>query len=243
MNVASENVTNKTPQVKLPPRVIDLSGMVFTRLTVLRFCRTEDNYSAWLCQCSCGNTIVVKGCFLRSKNCQSCGCLHHDSITTHGMTKSPEYVAWRAMKFRCYREKDASYRYYGARGITVCDRWKCSFENWLLDVGKRPSPLYTFGRKNNDGNYEPGNCAWELGEEQGNNRRNNIRYSYRGENLTVPQWARKIGINSKTLRARLRNKNLTIQQALETPINTNQSRTEIRRGSVTDSDWRKIIPS
>jgi hypothetical protein len=87
-----------------------------------------------------------------------------------GWTKS-EYRVWHDMKRRCYNVKTVSYRYYGGRGIRVCDRWLYSFKNFLEDMGYKPGPEYSLDRRNNDGNYEPKNCRWATRKVQMNNTR------------------------------------------------------------------------
>jgi hypothetical protein len=82
-----------------------------------------------------------------------------------------EYYAWRNMKNRCYYVRSESYKYYGARGIRVCDRWIHSFKNFLFDMGHRPGPEYSLDRRNNNGNYEPKNCRWATKKVQRNNTR------------------------------------------------------------------------
>lgn len=97
---------------------------------------------------------------------QMSGCF----AATHGMTKTPEYAAWMAMKMRCLNPRNAEFVRYGARGIAVCDRWIASFENFFEDIGPRPDG-HSLDRIDNDGNYEPGNCRWATITEQGRNKR------------------------------------------------------------------------
>lgn len=87
------------------------------------------------------------------------------------MTLSPEQVAWINMRSRCYNENTWYYQYYGARGINVCDRWYYSFENFLKDMGPKPSPKHSLDRINNNGNYQPDNCHWTTWKQQRKNRR------------------------------------------------------------------------
>lgn len=100
-----------------------------------------------------------------------------------------EYRAWSGIKIRCYRPKSIGYKYWGGRGILVCDRWLHSYENFLADMGLAPSEKHTLDRINNDGNYEPGNCRWATRKEQIHNRRCSRKLSINGETKTLLQWA------------------------------------------------------
>jgi hypothetical protein len=107
---------------------------------------------------------------------------------------------------------------YGGRGITVCDRWRHSFENFLADMGMKPSPRHSLDRKENDGNYEPSNCRWALPRDQCNNRNNNTNIEFRGITRTVTEWARELGMHDTTLFMRLYKSKWTVERALTTPV-------------------------
>ncbi|WP_143565689.1 hypothetical protein [Sinorhizobium fredii] len=88
---------------------------------------------------------------------------------THGGTRLPEYRVWAGMHQRCNNPKSTRYAKYGGRGIMICERWN-SFENFLADMGPRPTPDHSIDRRDNDGNYEPGNCRWATRSEQQQNK-------------------------------------------------------------------------
>ena len=125
----------------------------------------------------------------------------------HGQTRggwTPEYGAWVHMRQRCNNPKNTSFRYYGGRGIRVCDRWD-SFENFLADVGVRPSTDHSLDRyPNQKGNYEPGNVRWATRADQNRNRSNTRFYEFQGRRLTLGQWANETGVSKGTLWFRLR---------------------------------------
>lgn len=155
----------------------DLTGKTFGRLTVLSFAGIAARKRAytWLCQCACGKTKTVISHCLRSGHTRSCGCLSRDVCiersTIHGMTHTPEFRIWKAMISRCTNPKVKSYRDYGARGITVCDRWKNDFAAFHQDMGNRPSPELTLERVDNERGYEPDNVIWATRLSQNRNRR------------------------------------------------------------------------
>jgi len=177
---------------------LDLKGKVFGRLTVLERVKVPGaNNAMWKCLCECGNeTIGAAANIGRTK--LSCGCLAketaRDLLTgntntrTHGQTGTPEYQAWTKLKLRCYDPHNPKYEHYGARGITVCERWLNSFENFYADVGPRPSSDHSIDRKEVDGNYEPDNCRWATPVEQARNTTRNVFVTIDGETRCMAEW-------------------------------------------------------
>jgi hypothetical protein len=157
----------------------DLTNEQFGRLTALKPISKINGAYIWLCHCSCGIEVEVCSGSLKSGRTSSCGCLQKELArelhTKHGFSHTPEYNAWINMKLRCTSPKCKYYKDYGGRGIQVCERWRESFENFLSDMGKKPSPELSIDRINNDGNYEPGNCRWATKIEQTNNRKRKLR--------------------------------------------------------------------
>jgi hypothetical protein len=137
---------------------------------------------------------------------------------TLGHKKSPEYNIWAGAKSRCFNKRTERYHLYGGRGITMCERWRSSFLNFLADMGPRPSPRHELDRwPNNDGNYEPGNCRWATRSEQMRNTSINHYVVARGERLTITEWAERVGIPSQRLWARI-NDGWDIERALTEPV-------------------------
>lgn len=139
----------------------------------------EMNKSRYVfCCCDCGKEKFIHISNLisgKSKSCKSCGHIGKCNNLKHDESvwgkRSFEYVSWCSMKDRCHNKNSKDYWYYGGRGIRVCERWKTSFENFLLDMGRKPTKFHTLDRKNNDKGYEPGNCRWATYSEQRCNQR------------------------------------------------------------------------
>ena len=192
-------------------KFIDLTGMKFNRLTVLkRVENTKDGHARWLCRCSCGNECVVIGKHLRSGAIQSCGCLGREirikSNTTHAMAGTKIYEVWQSMMQRCYNAKCKDYPKYGGRGIRVCEHWH-KFENFYADVSQMEhfnEEGYTLDRIDNDKDYCPENCRWADKKTQCRNTRRNVKVMYNGEEMTLPEVAEKSGLNYRTLKTRYR---------------------------------------
>lgn len=121
----------------------------------------------------------------------------------HGMSNTPEYLIWRSMISRCTNSNVSCYHRYGGRGITVCERWRNSFEAFYADVGPRPSPEYSLDRKENDQGYEPGNVFWRTSTEQNNNRSDNRHFEYNGKTVNINQIAELAGLNRDVVKHRL----------------------------------------
>lgn len=138
---------------------------------------------------------------------------HGMGTRSKGKKLSVEYTAWCAMKSRCYNPNNNRYKYYGARGIVVCDRWLHSFTNFYADMGLKPTKKHTVDRKNTNGNYEPSNCIWATRIQQANNKLSNHILSVSDESHTVTEWARKMGLNPKTIYTRL-DRGFTPEQAI-----------------------------
>jgi hypothetical protein len=119
------------------------------------------------------------------------------SINKEGKRLS-EYLAWRSMRFRCLNKKCHAFADYGGRGIKICKRWD-DFQNFIKDMGFKPSPKHTLDRIDNDKNYTPKNCRWATMKEQCNNRRNNVWIDYKGKKRTLQGWADYLGVNSSNL--------------------------------------------
>lgn len=188
-------------------------GQRFSRWTVESF-----NGVFVSCVCDCGGRKTVKRQYLMDGRSRSCGCFKLDSIRKHGMARTPEHKAWAAMKERCFNPNCCNYQNYGARGITVCDKWKDSFKAFLADVGMRPSPLYSLERIDRKGHYEPGNVKWATRIEQNNNTRRNRDITWRGQTKTLTQWSRDLGIHESTLSKRLLRSGWTVERALTTYV-------------------------
>jgi hypothetical protein len=178
--------------------------------------------SMWNCVCDCGNSKTVEGSHLRSGATKSCGCLSKEFPHNfkHGQSKrgltTQIYKCWVQIMQRCYNPKHKHYKNYGGRGIKVCDRWHV-FENFYVDMGDCPLGL-SLDRRDNNGNYELGNCRWATSKEQMNNREYNVWYTHKGETKNITQWARHLGMSVATLCARLNELGWSIEKALTTPV-------------------------
>jgi hypothetical protein len=155
--------------------------------TILKYAK-KDSVSKLYCQCECGEKHWVQASKIRgnySKQCEKCQFKEYSFSPVHGKTATPTYYIWASMRQRCNNPKNIKFKDYGGRGIKICDRWD-KFENFLQDMGERPSENVVLDRIDNDGNYEPSNCKWSERHESCNNRRNSPKYSNDYVNGTFP---------------------------------------------------------
>jgi hypothetical protein len=199
-------------------RAKSLVGQTFGRLSVVRYAFTGSHRRAfWHCRCECGRECDVPSQSLLRGQSRSCGCLHLEAISTHGLSKTRLYRVWKEMHGRCYRPKNNRYALYGARGIIVCKRWH-DLAAFVEDVGEPPTPTHQLERMDNDGNYEPLNCKWATPTEQARNRRNTIVVEYRGESRALAQWCDDLSLPYREMRRRIVDRDWTPTRAFETPL-------------------------
>lgn len=195
---------------------LDLVGREFGKLKVVSFVGLDARRnSLWLCVCGCGAERVHAGCNLTRGNIVSCGQAGCRRRVADRVEDHPDFHVFTGMLTRCYNAADKGYSRYGGRGIVVCDRWRDGgFRVFIADMGPRPTPEHSIERKDNNGPYSPGNCVWATAKEQGRNRRTNKRLTHNGETHTLSEWAEKLGINYRTLKARVRD-GWSVERALD----------------------------
>lgn len=190
----------------------DLKGLKFGFLLVLQ--RVTGKVSGkirWRCLCDCGTRITVRHDYLLNTNSpkRHCGCKTRREPSLKSQHVQ-EYHIWKMMLVRCNNPKHGSYKQYGARGIKVCAEWTDSFEQFLADLGPRPSPNHSLDRKNADGHYEPGNVQWATAKHQARNKRKSLflPHPQTGEKVPAAEVAEFLGITYQQLRYQYQKKGL-----------------------------------
>lgn len=177
----------------------DLIGKTFNNLTVIDHIGIIKKNRHWKCRCVCGNITIVYGGHLKNGRVKSCGCDRGD----HNLATTSEYRSWYMMIWRCYNEKAKEFKHYGGRGIKVCDRWLNSVDNFVKDIGKKPSNRHSIDRIDNNGDYCPENCRWATKREQASNTRRNHLIEYDGETKTLMEWADLSKVSRNTFKRRI----------------------------------------
>lgn len=209
-------LSTKIVPVPTSTNFINLTNQRFGLLTVLGYTGRPKRQTTWLCLCDCGKQVTnVLSSNLRRGCTQSCGCYNFDRITVHGGSYTSTYQVWKAMKRRCLSPKSASFKDYGGRGITICERWR-QFKNFLADMGERPSPKYSIDRIDVNGNYEPDNCRWATRQEQARNTRKNRIVEYQSRKMPLVEACELAGEDHLLVRGRL-HLGWPLEAALTTP--------------------------
>lgn len=196
-------------------------GMRFGRLVVLATGKPPNSYRyKAVCQCDCGsNPFTLRNDALTSGVQVSCGCFHRENHLKHGLSLHPLFNVHKKMIGRCADPQNKSFHRYGARGITVCERW-LKVENFVADMEATYHPGLTIERIDNDLGYCPENCKWATYSEQADNRSTGRYITFNGKTQSLNRWAKEMGINEGTLRSRLDDSGWSIEQALTAPTLT-----------------------
>lgn len=249
-----------------PARIFIFTSMLNVLKTNNRYGRlvVQDKFETrangkryWLCRCDCGNEVWVRSHALSNTRTQtvirSCGCLKRETTAQlnfkHGMSNTPEFIAWRNMLRRCYDPKDNSFLNYGAMGKKVCSAWQLSFKAFFASMGLRPSKKHSIDRIDNSLHYScgqckecklnnwPMNCAWKTSKEQNNNRRDNRLLTLANKTLTLAQWEEATGIPQSVIRHRIDTYEWSTEEALQTPTH---KLFELNGKLKTFNDWCRI---
>lgn len=169
-----------------------LQGMKFNHLTAIEASgKDKHNNLFWIWKCDCGNEKEIRACNVTNGGTKSCGCSFKNKATiamknslikhahSSGGNVTPEYQAYQAMKSRIKNKNRKDFIHYGGRGIKICFEWELSFENFLKDMGPRPSQKHSLDRIDVNGNYEPDNCRWATTQQQVENRREENRPKFK----------------------------------------------------------------
>lgn len=180
----------------------------------------KDSQTFFTCKCTCGNTItksrikIIRMRFLKCcKEPELINGKRKFSMSKHNMYLSSEYSSCKGMRDRCFSENCKQYNNYGSRGIIVCDRWKNSFENFIADMGEKPSKGYSVERINNNGNYEPDNCRWATQKEQMANTSRTKWVILNDKKMMFTFAIKQLGVSMGSIYYRI-NKGMTPQQAI-----------------------------
>lgn len=190
-------------------RAIDMTGKTFGSLVAIACAGIgSDGKYQWRFACECGKEFTACGSKVRRGEVITCPECSMERVRLshikHGRARTPEHRAWSHIKSRCFNQKVPEYKHYGGRGITMCQRWIDSFENFLADMGSKPSKLHSIDRIDNNGNYEPSNCRWASFNEQANNKRSNRLVIINSKSKTMSEWATENGLNREIVHKRLR---------------------------------------
>ena len=198
----------------------DIKGQKFGRLTAIKCLGSKGHDRRWLCKCDCGKVIETSQYRLIIGKTKSCGCFRKDfareKSTIHGKYYTRQHNIWSMLLQRCYNKNNKRYKYYGGRGIAVCDAWKNNFQefyNWAINNGYADN--LTIDRIDVNGNYEPNNCRFVDMKQQASNRRFCRYFTINGETRCLSEWCRIYNLSYGTVHSRIYKYGYTIEKALE----------------------------
>ena len=212
-----------------------------SNITIIEFDGRKGKYRTkyYKALCDCGTEFSVIGTHVTSGHTKSCGCI---AKRANGNSRTNEYGSLQGAIRRCYNPNNKKYKNYGARGITVSERYRGSdgVDNLIQDIGAKPGPEFSLGRIDNDGNYCPGNLRWETWEQQARNKTTNRMITYKGETLTLNEWEEKKGLTHGVVTYRL-NAGWSIEKALETaPHATKKNYIEFNGYNRSVEEWSEL---
>lgn len=194
---------------------IDLTGQRFTNWTVLhKESGVERNETRWVCRCDCGTVKSVNSVYLRRGTSKSCGCNRSENVSGFGELRDPTYSSWASMKTRCNNPNSTDFHRYGGAGITFDPRWVI-YDNFLADMGPRPTADHTLDRRDNRLGYSKENCRWATRLEQCSNREVTVRLNFRGRDLTLTELETETGVHRDTLRYRMDILKMSVEEAVD----------------------------
>lgn len=187
---------------------LEITGQKFNSLTAIKKVSIDGHGAMrWLFKCDCGNDFIAVGSTVKSGGIHSCGCVKFETPSkTHGLSRTREHEAWCRIIQRCYDKNDKAYDSYGGRGILMSKQWRHSFETFLKDMGKKPSPKHSIERKDNNKGYSKTNCKWATKKEQARNRRSNHILHINGKKKCIIEWCEYFGLSWHTFKTRRRNR-------------------------------------
>lgn len=200
----------------------EMKNKRFGRLLVIsRHGSDKRNNATWLCQCDCGNTSIVSTAGLNKGHTNSCGCIHRERMAnltkTHGQSHSKAWNSWMKAKDRCFNSKHIAFHKYGGAGISMCDRWKNSFESFYADMGDPPTSTHSLDRIDNSKGYEPENCRWASKKQQSDNSSWPRLITFRGETKNLSEWSKSLGMDINSVRTRIKILGWSVERALTEP--------------------------
>jgi hypothetical protein len=196
----------------------------FGRLIILEESASVNKVRTFKCKCDCGNECSRSIKALKKEGISSCGCYQKEFNNSPRLNQRGEnhqevggrlYEIWLGMKKRCYNDKSRAFKWYGAKGIIICDEWKnrfLNFKSWAIENGYAEN--LTIDRIESTKNYEPSNCRWILQEEQNRNKSNNRKVIFEGKEICVSELARKVNKPYTTIISKL-NKGYDLNEAIK----------------------------